>query len=112
MHVPRRTISQRLMNSAVVVKRKIGTQTLTGCGHIPVVVEINLLVFHGAPTPLHEAVSKARPRPSRLSRTRAAKSGAWNCALEGCTPWSVLKISGRWRANARSSEATQNSASG
>src|SRR6266852_7101060 len=53
-------------------------------------------------------LSNARPRPSQLIRISAALSRLVNSWLVNCTPWSVLKISGRARLMARSSPSKQN----
>src|ERR1039457_6802671 len=51
------------------------------------------------------------PRPSMLMAIWRSANSAVNFSLVNCDPWSLLKMSGRPRRNARFSASTQNSTS-
>ena len=56
-------VAQRLMGPLVVVKPEVGAQLPPGLGGVGVGFQIQLLVLHGAPKPLHEDVVAAAPLP-------------------------------------------------
>jgi len=111
VYLARRPFVQRLVPPLRVVKPEIPPQPRPSFQTIGIVPQIDLLILHHPPQPLHKHVVH-RPAPSvhadlnppRLQPTRKRLAGK-------LCPWSVLKIPGVDIRSARSSAETQNEAS-
>lgn len=58
LHVRRRLVAERLVDSLVATEMKIGRQRLFGFPNRPVVLQVDLFVFHGPPQAFDEHVAR------------------------------------------------------
>jgi hypothetical protein len=61
-----RLVSQGLVQTLLIIERKVGVQTGDGVLGRGVLLEVDFLIFDRPPQSLYEMLSRARPLPSML----------------------------------------------
>src|SRR5439155_15754522 len=68
VHPARRLISQRLVRPLFIVEGEIPPQSPLGVPHASIVLQVDLLVLHAAPQPLHKHVVERAAPPIHADR--------------------------------------------
>ena len=85
-----RPVAQGLMGPLVFVEPDVGSQFPSGLGGVGIGFQLQLLVFHGAPQPLHQNVVAVAPFPVHAVIFTQCSCSAWmnsplvNCCPDGC----------------------------
>jgi hypothetical protein len=100
-------VAQGLMGPLVVVKTEVGVEAGSGLPSVRVGFQVDLLVLHRAPQPLHKEIIRVPPLPVHADLDSVLLQEAGERLAGKLAHWSVLKISGLSRPSATSNASRE-----